>query len=372
MEILHSPNELFYENLSSLNEYLKDKKRVLIVTSAGSVKRGIIDNVKGMIDPFKELSVCDSVNGVPDCSSIDGLISRASQFKPDVILAIGGGSVADVGKIISVASSAVENIVSSDLINKRSHLNGIACIPIIFIVTLPGSSAELTSFATLWDAENKKKYSIRIKNLKHLSTFYPISIIKNAPIDLLLNSSLDALVHGFDSLWNVNSTALTRKQSVEAIRLLLNVTKKIINGLVNDEVIRMLIDGSIVSGRTINYTKTSICHSISYPLTLHHKIPHGIAVFLPLPGILDYVDSNNPNLLSDLYEKIPSKQLFTDLNSILRNPKINSYTDGLKTKSLYIYFDEMIRSERGINFNTKISDVGLIKIFNNLLSATYS
>jgi alcohol dehydrogenase class IV len=371
MEILDSHGELQNTHLSSFDKCLKNKKRVLIVTSEGSVKRGIIDNVKSLIGPFKEVRICPSVNGVPDFFSIDGLMCIANQFKPDVILSIGGGSVADASKIISLTSGR-EDICSSDLVRKNYRLDNIECVPIIFVVTLPGSGAELTTFATLWDNNNKKKYSIKIEKLQNLLTIYPISIIKKAPVNLLLYSALDALVHGFDSLWNVNATALTRKHSIEAIGLLLNAIKKIANGLVNDEVVRMLIQGSIFAGKVINITKTSICHSISYPITLHHDIPHGVAVFLPLLEILHHVDEKNPNLLRGLYEVFPSKKLFCDLDNILKDPKIYSYAEMIKTKSLVTYFDEMIKSERGVNFNVDISRDDLALIFDNLLSGVYS
>jgi hypothetical protein len=76
--------------------------------------------------------------------------------------------------------------------------------------------------------------------------------------------------------------------------------------------------------------------------------------------------------LRGLYEVFPSKKLFCDLDNILKDPKIYSYAEMIKTKSLVTYFDEMIKSERGVNFNVDISRDDLALIFDNLLSGVYS
>ncbi|UCH98576.1 MAG: phosphonoacetaldehyde reductase [Candidatus Aminicenantes bacterium] len=195
----------------------------------------------------------------------------------DLIIAVGGGTIIDIAKIISIAYSnqceKVEEILSDKTLENR--------LDSVFIPTTAGTGSEATSFAVVY--KDKVKISIDRKSL--LPTYIVLDplLLKSLPIPILNSTVLDALAQAVESIWARGSTGESKEYSKEAIRLILDNLDK-------ENTIERLSQVQVAShlaGKAINISKTTLPHSISYPITSYFGVPHGIAVFLTLPKVVE-------------------------------------------------------------------------------------
>jgi alcohol dehydrogenase class IV len=191
----------------------------------------------------------------------------------DLIIAVGGGTIIDIAKIISIAYSngcaKVAEILSARTLGNRLDL--------IFIPTTAGTGSEATSFAVVY--LDKVKISIDHKSLLPTYVVLDPLLLKSLPIPILNSTVLDALAQAIESIWARGATEESREYSKEAIALILDNLDK-------ENTIERLSGfqaASHLAGKAINISKTTLPHSISYPITSYFGVSHGIAVFLTLP-----------------------------------------------------------------------------------------
>lgn len=192
----------------------------------------------------------------------------------DLIIAVGGGTVIDLAKIISIAYSnecpTVEEVIGNlELEN---------LLDLLFIPTTVGSGSEGTSFAVLY--KDKLKLSINRKSLLPDYVVLDPKLLESLPQCVLHSTVLDALSQSIESIWSKGSTIVSREYAAEAIELILSHIKK-----GSRHRLTQLQVGSHLAGRAINISRTTMAHSISYPISAHFGVAHGNAVFLTLPEL---------------------------------------------------------------------------------------
>lgn len=170
--------------------------------------------------------------------------------------------------------------------------------------TTSGTGSELTSFATVWHKKEKKKLSINHKSLLPTLAIVDPTLTFDLPKEVTINTSLDALNQAFESIWNKNANNLTIAYASKSIKLSLSALAKI-NKNINDKKSRSeLARASLYAGICICQTKTSICHSISYPLTTNFGIPHGLACAFTMSAIVNFINKKNINFFDKLANKL--------------------------------------------------------------------
>lgn len=214
-----------------------------------------------------------------------------NNFYFDVIVAVGGGSAIDFAKIIRSfvsTQSAQYNYESNTLeflefIKKNQDSS---LFPrLISIPTTTGTGSEVTSFSTIWDYEQKIKFSFDSNYYGSDEIVFIPSITKTLPESLRIATMLDALSHAFESLWSRNSNPVSELFANKAISIILNLLQKEII-LWNDKDFLDIQYASYYGGVAINITRTGVCHSLSYPLTLHYGVLHGLACSFSIPFVL--------------------------------------------------------------------------------------
>jgi alcohol dehydrogenase len=124
------------------------------------------------------------------------------------------------------------------------------------------------------------------------------------PKEVFFSTFLDALNQCFESFWNKNSTEKSLKYSTRGIAHAMSIMKNL--SRIDNKKLALV---SLYSGLSISITKTGICHSISYPLTSHYKIPHGIACMFSFIEVLSYNIKNDDGRFS---------KYFPDSNSLVK------------------------------------------------------
>ncbi|MDQ1352858.1 MAG: Iron-containing alcohol dehydrogenase [Acidobacteriota bacterium] len=265
--------------LSHLEEILPHYKNILIVIDrdafhpcgAAEYFKLLEEKLAGRCT-FHYVSYAGKALPIED---VEGKYLEVKQYgELDLITAIGGGTVIDLAKILAIAySNACES--AADVLASPSLDNR---VDLLFIPTTAGTGSEATTFAVVY--KDKVKYSIDRPGLLPAYTILDPLLLRSLPAPVLHATVLDALAQAIEAIWARASTAEAKQYAQNAVRLILdNIESQ--NPI---ERLSQLQEASHLAGKAINITRTTLPHSISYPLTSHFGVPHGIAVFLTLPG----------------------------------------------------------------------------------------
>ena len=198
----------------------------------------------------------------------------------DLVIAIGGGSVLDMAKLL------------------RFYYN--LKVPLVAIPTTAGTGSEATHFAVLY--KDGIKHSIADEKILPNYAIINYKFTLNTPAYLTACAGFDALAQAIESYWNVNANKESLEYSKKAISLLWGNLPIAVNSP-TIEVRKKIAEGSFWAGRAINITKTTAPHACSYPFTMHYGYPHGHAVALTFPYWAEYNISLNLQNLSNSLDK---------------------------------------------------------------------
>lgn len=272
------------KQLAELKQLVKkhNPKKIFLVRGKNSYKNsGAEKFVEKELNLSKVVSF-SNFNQNPQLVDLKKGISLFNEGNYDLIIAIGGGSVLDMAKLISVMAHQNNNI--EEIIQGKEVLNNTKT-QLLSIPTTAGTGAEATSFAVVYI--NKVKYSVAgqsiLPNYVYLSPEFSLS----ASSYLTACTGLDAFSQAIEAAWSVNSNSKSEKYSLEAISLVWeNLQNAVLN---NDKNAKSnMLEASFLAGKAINITKTTAPHAISYAFTSYYNIPHGHAVALSLPLFFEY------------------------------------------------------------------------------------
>ena len=257
----------------------------IIVTSPRGKKQLKNDPVLGKIFVNnKQWLWIDDIQSNPEIVTLEKSILKFNNFTPEVVLAFGGGSVIDSAKVIAISmASKIYDIkkllLDPDATNKRT-------IPLYAIPTTSGTGSETTPFATVWDHKDHRKYSLAGPAVYPYSAFVDSELTDGLPDLITVSTGLDAINQAAESIWNKNMTTLTEATAGRALKLGLTALHSLIKDPKDNNSRDDMAEASLLAGMAISQTHTSLCHSISYPLTTHFGIPHGLACAFTMPAVL--------------------------------------------------------------------------------------
>lgn len=194
----------------------------------------------------------------------------------ELVIGVGGGSVLDMAKIISVLGCNHGN--PKDIITGRIQLQNKG-IPLVAVPTTAGSGAEATQFCVIYI--DNKKYSFEHQYILPTYVIIDPKLTYSLPPYETAVSGFDALSQAIESYWANNATNESRIYAKKAINDVFPLIEKVVNKPDNKSR-ATLLRGANYAGKAINISKTTAPHAISYPLTTYFKIPHGHAVALTL------------------------------------------------------------------------------------------
>ncbi|MGH1483869.1 MAG: iron-containing alcohol dehydrogenase PsrA [Geminicoccales bacterium] len=230
----------------------------------------------------------NDVEANPDYALLSQQVKRCDQAaKPDVWIALGGGSVIDSAKVFAAADGDFANVAR--YLETGKGEDKLSATPIIAVPTTAGTGSEVTSWATVWKKETSQKYSLARVNLYPELALIDPALMLGKSRELTISTGLDALSHALESLWNVSANPVSANHAVVAARDVMDVLPKLADDLGNIDLRSSMARASLMAGLAFSNTKTAIAHSLSYPITLHHDVPHGIACSFSLPIIIKSV-----------------------------------------------------------------------------------
>lgn len=352
----------FY-SLDDLKLFFQDSKfkKIQLICGKKSFSKSGAEQLISKVLKNKKIYFYFKKAPFPDFIELVQIIQSVKKNRPDLILAIGGGSVIDYAKIVNVfAEDFNEKELKSKILNsnykikkKFSHL---AVIP-----TTAGSGAEVTSNAVIY-IENTK-YSVEAKELRPDNFFLVPNLILKGNHTIKASAGFDAIAQALESIISKKSNTKSLFYAKKSLELSLNNFTNYIKkpNLINTKAMCL---ASNLSGEAINISKTTAPHAVSYPFTSFYGISHGHAVSLTLNKFLvfNYLNIKHANCDFDLKERYNIIFKLTKTNNIV---SLEEYLKNLKKQTnLEDNFFKL-----GINikedFNKIISGVNSARLSNN-------
>ena len=292
-----------------LNQRMKDLKifSPIIITTPGNRERLNLNS------KFKSSSIFSDVSSNPDFEDCVNVINFCQKKIFDGLVVIGGGSAMDLAKVV-MAYICLEKSDINELINFRGEFPKL--IPSIFLPTTHGTASEVTMWGTIWNMVEKKKYSISNINLYPTVAILDGNLTLTLPMEISIATVMDALSHSFESIWNKKANPTSTDFAISAICSILKNGIEMKKKPGDLEIRNSLLKASSVSGLAFSNTTTAAAHSISYPLTIHYGIPHGVAASISLIPLLEI----NKKMINNSIDRIIENNEITydELKAIIK------------------------------------------------------
>lgn len=262
-------------------------KSAFIITDNNLIDCGVYNKVLTELLKCKIFSgLFSDISSEPKISDIKNALSVLKKSKPDVIIAVGGGSVIDSAKAISIiAKNETFNDVVS-LAGKKESLN--APIPVIAIATTSGSGAEVSKSLVLSDEVRNKKIVCNAENILPIIVIEDANLMTTMPDITTLSSGFDALAHAIESLFAKNATLFTKSLANDAIEIIIKNLPKCYDNPENISARENLAYGAYMAALAYSNSGLGICHSLAHAVQDKINIPHGIALAILLPAVLKF------------------------------------------------------------------------------------
>jgi phosphonate metabolism-associated iron-containing alcohol dehydrogenase len=300
--------------------------------------------------------IVEDVQPNPDVAQLRSTYERFWQEAGDchAVIAVGGGSAIDTAKalIVGTESGSFDELLT--LLAAGKPFVPARCKQLIAAPTTAGTGSEVTPWATIWDTENQKKYSLHL-----VCTWPKVAIIDpklmlTVPAGVTVSTGLDALSHALESIWNINANPISDTFAISAIEDILECLPLLRRDLTSKELRSRMALAALKAGMAFSNTKTALAHSISYEMTLRHGLPHGIACSFTLPLVLGLAwghDEARDRILqrvfgNDLAEA--QAQLRDFLHSLDVKTEFADY--GVTTKEAEEMINFAMQGARGKNF----------------------
>lgn len=280
-----------------------DKKRVFIVTDEFLYKNGY---TKPITDKLEEKGIMHStfsnVQPDPTLASAKEGVKAMNSFEPDCIIAIGGGSAMDAGKIMWVMYEHPE-IDFMDMAMRFSDIRKrIYTFPkmgekayFIAIPTSSGTGSEVTPFAVITDENTGIKYPLADYELMPKMAIVDADLMMKAPKGLTSASGIDAVTHCLEAYASMMATDYTDSLALRALKIIFEYLPRAYEKGAEDSKAReKMANAATMAGMAFANAFLGVCHSMAHKLGAFYHIPHGVANALMIDEVIRFNSSNTP------------------------------------------------------------------------------
>ena len=242
----------------------------------------------------------------PDCDLIDSSAKKLSAKKFDFIIGVGGGSVIDMSKSLSIALTNPEPIWEyANLSYRPPKILTEKTIPVIAIPTTSGTGSEVTPYAVLSNIKKNQKGTIQQSEIFPKAAFVFPEFMISMPKELTASTGIDAFAHALESYMNISKQSpISEMLSIEAMKIIFSYLPKTIEEPNNIENRKQMAWASTLSGISIAHRGTTTAHAIAETLGSLIQIPHAHAVAITTYPVLKETLSYAKEQLAYIYEHV--------------------------------------------------------------------
>ncbi len=300
-----APEKVYYKKgcLPVAMAELSDKKRAFIVTDTFLYQNGYTKPVEEELDAMG-ITHTAFYNVAPDptlgCAR-EGAQEMAS-FRPDLIIAVGGGSAMDAAKIMWVLYEHPDvdfQDMAMRFVDIRKRVYGFPKMGekayFVAIPTTAGTGSEVTPFAVITDEKSGVKYPLADYELLPDMAIVDADMMMNAPRGLTAASGIDAVTHALEAYASMLATDYTDGLALRSLKLVFeNLPKCYDNGPNEPRARENMANAATMAGMAFANAFLGICHSMAHKLGAFHHLPHGVANALLISRVLRFNAAETP------------------------------------------------------------------------------
>ena len=305
MQWVKVPAKTYFEhNAANYLRHMPDVHRFFIVTDEGVAAQGFADEITDIISKRrgnKEYEVFKAVTLDPTTDVIKDGVHRMNIFKPDVIVAIGGGSVMDAAKAMRLFYENPEMTFEEayqkflDIRKRVVRFPKANNVKLVCIPTTSGTGSEVSPVAIIKDAETGIKHTLCDYALNPDVSIVDDQFVEELPKRLIAWSGFEALGHAIESYVSTMATDFTRGWSLEAIKTIFDNLKASYDG--DMEARKRMHDAATIAGMAYSNAFLGLEHSIAHTVGSTFDIPSGVSDAIALPQVIRF-NSKRPEKLA--------------------------------------------------------------------------
>ncbi len=316
-EWIRIPKDIYYEsNAISYLQDMPDMTRAFIVADPGMVQFGFVDKVMDQlalrVEPVKT-SIYGTVQPDPTLKQAIEIARQMADFKPDTVIALGGGSAMDVGKIarfIYEYSTNHEGILDNpaalkelfqklqqkfiDIRKRVIKFQPQKLTQLVAIPTTSGTGSEVTPFAVITDDETHVKYPLADYELTPQVAIVDPEFVMTVPKRTVAYSGLDALSHALESYVSVMASEFTRPWALQAIKMIFENLAESYNydpahpTKEGQHARAQMHYASTMAGMSFANAFLGLNHGLAHKTGGAFGLPHGLAISIAMQGVIKY------------------------------------------------------------------------------------
>ncbi len=309
MQWFKVPEKIYFEAGSiAYLEKMPNIQRAFIVTDEGMVKLGYIDKILYHLrkrHQYVHSEIFSDVESDPSFDTIKKGVEMMETFKPDVIIAIGGGSPIDAAKgmwlFYEHPDADIEGLKLKFMdIRKRTYKFpklGEKC-KMVAIPTTSGTGSEVTSFAVITDKKLNKKYPLADYELTPDVAIVDPDLVMSLPKSVTADTGMDVLTHALEAYVSNMASDFTDGLAEKAVQLVLENLENAYNDGTNKQAREKMHNSSTIAGMAFTNAFLGVNHSIAHKIGAEFHLPHGRINAILLPYVIRYNSSRPSKFVS--------------------------------------------------------------------------
>ncbi len=260
-------------------------QRCLLVADPGMVQAGYAQEAARSLKARRmAVQSFHEFTADPNSAMVEAGRDFAAPHNIDLIVAVGGGSSMDCAKAINFLLSNGGNMSDYWGYGKAAQ----PLLPMIAVPTTAGTGSEAQSYATITDSETGARMACGDRKAVFGVAVLDPKLTVSQPASLAASSGYDALSHALETLVTTRQTALSDCFSRSAWRLINSGLEGITANPQDLDARGELLIGAHFGGLAVENSALGAAHACAYPLTAHYNIPHGVAISLVLPSVVEW------------------------------------------------------------------------------------
>ena len=281
-----------------IEDDLAVRNSVMVFTDKAIVAAGLLEKVKrGLEDsPYEIKAVFDEIPSDSDAELIGRAAAIATEVEANLFIALGGGSVMDTAKAVSIMATHGGDIKDYEGL----FLVPGACVPIVAIPTTCGTGSEVSAVMVVKDNAEHRKISVVSPYVFPRMAILDPNIIATLPSKLIAYTGFDALTHAIESYVSMEQQPIAEALALRATEMIADNLETAVHDPSNDDARAKLLIAATMAGMAFTNVGVGAVHAIAHSIGAVYGVHHGLSNAIILPYVMEYNLESSPERFASI------------------------------------------------------------------------